>query len=397
MKLVNNITVNGQSYPVSNYINYNDRDSWLEHYSRQEVGVDLTVPKADDDIYNITVDVEDGGKTYIGNFLWTGDPEQEYMRDPETSEYILDENGNKIRGYDYIGHSKLALAGVSYEYSGETYSCNEEELANDACVAPLLEYDHDESLEYDDGSLVVPEGARVTMRVIPERGYQVTNINVAELTTTDEGVGEFTFTVPAGAAYFVADVVETEDKVDAESEAIESGSIVIGDGEDSLDYGTAKLEVKDVDLDGEDIEGFENAAGDYDISTYLDISLYKTLYKGTEADTWDSQIDELNGEATITLKLEEDVDGNEVVIVHQKHDGTYEVIPTAYDPIARTITFKTSSFSNYAIASSSIAVPDTGATTSDGGAGALIAVAIEALVVSVMAILATTLIVKKRR
>lgn len=391
LKLVNNIVVNGTPYVVSD-IDYDNKESWLAHYDHQEVGIDLTVPKAEDDTYNITVDVASGGQMFIGNFLWTADPAQEFMRDP-SGEYILDENGNKIRGYDYIGHSSLALAGVAYTVGGIDYACDEATLAEDACHIPYLEYSHDGSVEYDDGSLVVPAGARVTMRVIPDRGYQVTNVNVAELTTTDEGVGEFTFTVPAGAAYFVADVVEVEDKVDAEAEAIESGSITIDDGESAIDYGTAKLEVKDVDLDGEDIEGFEDAADGYNISTYLDISLFKTLYKGTETDTWDEQIDELDGEATITLKLEEGVDGNEVVIVHQKHDGSYEVIPTTYDPVAHAITFKTSSFSNYAIASRTVATPDTGANVSERTSAATAIVA----EITIMALLAVyTIYIAKR-
>lgn len=397
LKLVNKIIVNEQEFIVSDYINYDDRDSWLMNYGHQEVGINLTVPRAADDIYDIIVDVADGGKTYIGNFLWTGDPEQEFMRDPETGEYILDEDGNKIRGYDYIGHSRLALVGVFYEFGGETYTCDEEELSDDACVAPLLEYGHDETVEYDDGSLVVPDGARVTMRVIPERGYQVTDINVAELTTTDEGVGEFTFTVPAGAAYFVADITEVEDKVEAESDAIESGTISISDDEESLDYGTARLDVKDAEFSDEERAEFESAAGDYDVSTYLDISLYKTLYKGTEADTWDDQIPELEHEATITLKLEEGVDGNEVVIVHKKHDGTYEVIPTTYDPVAHTITFKTSSFSDYAIASRTVTTPYTGSLAVDESAGAGVAISAEIAIMVILSTLGAVFVIKRAK
>ena len=385
LKLVNNIVVNDVPYPVSDYIDYDNMESWLAHYGGQEVGITLTVPKAADGVYNIVVDVADGGQMFIGNFLWTADPAQEFLRNPETGDYILDDSGNKIRGYDYIGHSSLALVDVSYTIGETEYSCDEATLASDACHIPYLEYDHDKSVNYDDGSLVVPAGARVTMRVIPDRGYQVTNINVAELTTTDEGIGEFTFTVPAGAAYFVADVVEVEDKVDAVSEAVESGSIIIGDDESSIDYGTAKLEVKDVDLEGEDVEGFEDTAGDYNISTYLDISLFKTLYKGTEADTWDEKIDELDGEAAITLKLEEGVDGNEVVLVHQKHDGSYEIIPTTYDPVAHTITFKTSSFSNYAIASRTVAVPETGTITEKEELGTSVAIIAEFITTIVVA------------
>ena len=45
------------------------------------------------------------------------------------------------------------------------------------------------------------------------------------------------------------------------------------------------------------------------------------------------------------------MEGNEAVVVHEKNDGTYEMIPTVYDASSNTVTFKTSSFSNYAVAS----------------------------------------------
>ena len=80
----------------------------------------------------------------------------------------------------------------------------------------------------------------------------------------------------------------------------------------------------------------------------------QVLYKGTPENVWKNELKELNNQAKITLKLEDGVDGNEVVIVHEKHDGTYEIIPTTYDKENNTITFVTTSFSNYAIASKTV-------------------------------------------
>ena len=99
------------------------------------------------------------------------------------------------------------------------------------------------------------------------------------------------------------------------------------------------------------IANFEKKANEYEISSYLNISLDKVLYKGTASDVWATELKNLNNEATITLQLEKGMDGDEVVLVHEKHDGTYEIIPTTYNSETNMITFKTSSFSNYAIAS----------------------------------------------
>lgn len=384
------IIINNQSYGIP--IDYADQSSWLHHYAGQIVSFELEVPRSDN--YNIVVKVRRNPVMHIGNFLWTADPahEWEVMRDEEGRDivdedgnyvYIEDEEGNLIPNHAYIGHSTLALVAVSYELNGVSYYCNADEgictvrdgdnedtcsiVDDEDCGIPYVEFSSEGEGD-DNGSLVVPAGARVTMRAIPNYGYQVVDINVAELTTTDDGVGEFSFTIPAGAAYFTANVTKIDDTVNAESNKVAGGAIDLGDGQSTLTHGTARLDVKDVDLTDEDVAGFEGAAEGYNVKSYLDISLFNVIYRGSTDEAWENQVDDLNEPATITLQLEEGVDGNEVVIVHQKHDGTYEVIPAVYDPVANTLTFTTSSFSNYAIASrtveetsdTSTASPETG-------------------------------------
>lgn len=63
------------------------------------------------------------------------------------------------------------------------------------------------------------------------------------------------------------------------------------------------------------------------------------------------------------IKLEKGIVGDELMLVHEKHDGTYEVIPTTYDASTNTLTFKTSSFSNYAIATKLSNSPKIGGKT----------------------------------
>ena len=364
---ITSLSINGLNFKISDYIDYDDQASYLEHYGHQLLDIVFYVPKAANDIYDIDMSISYGSNEFVGNFLWTADPSK---KDHE----------------DYIGNSSLSLVEISFVLYDVRFSCNSDTgdcsqsdpktgevylacnlYEDESCGIPFVEFAADDTSGFEEGSLVVPAGARITMRVIPDYGYQVLNVNMADLVTNDEGVGEFTFTVPGGAAYFVADVVEMKDFVSADAEGVAAGTISLGN--DELEYGTAQLSVSDVDLDGEDITGFEEAAEGYNISNYLEISLYNIVCKGGETcngtidDSWRTQIDDLEGEATITLQLEEGVDGNEVVIVHQKHDGTYEVIPTTYDPETNTITFTTSSFSNYAIASRTVATPDTGSFT----------------------------------
>lgn len=117
-----------------------------------------------------------------------------------------------------------------------------------------------------------------------------------------------------------------------------------------MKVGSARLDVSDINLTKEQISNFEKAVNGYEINNYVDISLYNTVFKGKTTDSWDTIVKDLQNEATITLKLEDGVNSDEVVIVHEKHDRTYEIIPVEYDEKTNTITFKTKSFSNYAIA-----------------------------------------------
>lgn len=315
----------------------------IDNYHNQHNTITCTVAKAD--TYNIVTRTHKAteNELFMGNFLW-------------------DNNDNaQTFGDDIIGHGSIEFVKVVYE--GVTYNSVEE---LNAAKHWDFYYANSDQPDNTNGGMALPVGAEVTMRLIPEPGYQLTSfgINGGEF-DPQANVGEYTFEIKPGNGHLAAKFTKVDDKVVANADAVESGSITLGGNE--FDMGTAKLNVNNVNLEPVDIEGFENAAGDYKVSNFLDISLYKTVYKGNEVDSWDTRIDELENEATITITLEEGIDGNDVVIVHQKHDGTYEVIPSVYDPVARTITFKTSSFSNYAIAARTIASPNTGLFTTESG------------------------------
>ena len=312
----------------------------MEATGDQVVHYTCTVPTALDNTYNISTTTTENHDEWmtVGNFLWSYLPQ-----DADTD--------------DYVGHGRLTF--VKIEYDGHEYTEAQMAALNKGYMA------WGEFNEGNEGGALLPAGAKITVELMPDEGYQLTSFTLnGQPFTAQEEIGTYEFEIPRGNFHLGAHFTAVDDAVATEAEAVESGTITLGDGE--IDNGTARLDVKDVDLDAEDVADFEDAAGDYKVKSYLDISLFQTIYKGTATDAWDQQIRELSNEATITLKLDESIDGNEIVIVHQKHDGTYEVIPTVYDSVNHTITFKTSSFSNYAIATKTVASPDTGVMTSEG-------------------------------
>lgn len=274
-----------------------------------------------------------------GNFLWS----------------YLDQD----KGHDsYVGNGKLTIESVKYQ--GTTYYSENE--VPDAMKKYMNWHEFNAGQE---GSAFLPTGAEVTVKLIPNAGYQLTSfgINGGEFAPQAQ-IGTYVFDMRGGTAHLWANFARVNDAVETVADVITAGNITLGSGE--IANGTARLDVSNAtNLDPTEISGFEQNAGNYNVKSILDISLYKTIYKGKPTEAWDTQIRDLQNEATITLQLDESVDGNDIVIIHEKHDGTYEVIPTTYDPVAHTITFRTSSFSNYAIATRTIGSPDTGVMTKE--------------------------------
>lgn len=321
------LTINGQSCYTDNNVT---KDELLNRFFGQRFNYQCEVNKAN--TYNVEAHTTrtEPELMPIGNFLWTYDPAE-------------------IGTDDSVYGGKLEF--VSLKYNNKTYNSLAELRAENK------EYlDWNESIVTDSdplgltGGAVLPAGAELTVKLIPNAGYQLVSFGVNGGTfDAGEEIGVYTFKVGKGNFHLAAHFRQVDDAVESSTKKIVSGSITLGD-ESSMANGTAKLTIGDVNnLTDEQKSKFEKEAGSYKISNYLNISLYNTVYKGSPDDAWDTKVTDLDGEATITLKLDEGVDGNSVVLVHE-HNGEYEVIPTTYDPETHTITFKTKGFSNYAIA-----------------------------------------------
>ena len=193
-------------------------------------------------------------------------------------------------------------------------------------------------------------GSKVILRLKPDYGYQLTSIKINDETlVARKEESTFEYIMPNTNVHICGIFEKVDDKVNAESSKVKNGTIELGGKE--INSGSVVLSVNDVELNNEQISNFERNANGYNISSYLDINLSQVIYKGTASSFWENELKNLNNPAKITLNLEEGINGDEVVIVHEKHDGTYEIIPTTYNKETNTITFATTSFSNYAIAS----------------------------------------------
>jgi len=345
-KYVGQITINGHAYDIP--VDYSNRQSWLAHYGYQCVSFTFDdVPYAAEYVISYSVAQAEGHEQYVGNFLWSTDPREEFDDQGRPSDI-------------YIGHAHLELVEVLChitENDDEDIRFNVEK-GEEVPAGCVFEYSPDDE-NNPVGSLVVPEGSEVTVRLKTDYGYQVTSFgsNGSEIKVDEGKIAQYTFGIFRGNFHLGAIVEATDDEVNIDTDSVKSGTITLGG--DEIDEGTAMLTIEDVKLSDEEKAQFMDEAGDYDVKTYLNIDLDQIFYDGHGGFWKGATMRELENEATVTLKLSEDIDGDQIVLVHQKHDGTYEIIPTEYDPKTHTITFKTSSFSNYAIATKTATVVPT--------------------------------------
>ncbi|MBR3199327.1 MAG: InlB B-repeat-containing protein [Bacilli bacterium] len=310
-KVVTTYTINGVDYTEnSDNVHINDDDSWT-----------ITVP---------------GAVKYT--ISGTGDDSVAVPRTIIWANVDADEDAENFDEDMLLEHGKAKVIAIYDE--------------NHQQVSGVVDVDAETGM----GWVPVTPGYEVVFEFIPDYGYQLTSVsaNGMQLEAQDT-LNQYTFTMPDTNIHFAATFTRVQDVVAANSDKVTSGTI---DLSGALNGGTGKLTVNDVNLSEEKIANFEENAGDYEISSYLDIDLYNVFYKGKNDanDVWSSQIDELNKLVTITITLEEGVDGNDIVIVHNVHNGDqYEIISAdSYDPETNTITFRTSSFSDFAIASRTV-------------------------------------------
>lgn len=262
-----------------------------------------------------------------GNFLWSN------LEQDKDSDVYLDHTIIQFVKFTYVNK-----AGEEVTYN----SLDEMNKANHT----YLHFDDDENA----GEATLIAGGEITVRLIPRYGYQVVEFgpNGDKMGTSDTEACVYTFSIANGNAHIGAKCAPVEDKVASTVEEVKDGNIALA--ADELDMGTAILNVDETTTTATEQAAFETAAAGYDVESYLDLNLDQVIYRGSAEQMWEKEVTELKEKASISLTVDGDYE-NGVEIVHQKHDGTYEVIAAQYDKATKKVTFETDSFSKYAICS----------------------------------------------
>ena len=342
--LLTNVVINNVSYASDLP---NDKEGLIAIYNNQQLEYYFEVDKEDDNTYDVVVygRKQLGNEIIMGNFLWNYDP-----------------NSNATADDDKIPNAKLEF--VKAVVGNTTYTNIEDFNAAGNIYTWRDAVRKDVYTEFDSsmGEATLPVGTELTVKLIPDPGYQLTSfgLNGNPFEPGNEPC-VYTFTITGGNFHLEAKFTEEGNEVKSSVDTIQNGNIKLNG--DAFEYGTAKLEVGDAsNISANRIAEFDNKAEEagYNVTDYLDLSLFNTVYKGGLKDnngnyeSWDTSITNLNNDADITLQLKDNMAGKDLVIVHELHEGAnvtgYEIIDATYNDENNTVTFKTDSFSNYAIA-----------------------------------------------
>ena len=192
------------------------------------------------------------------------------------------------------------------------------------------------------GHLEVKRDDDVTIKLIPDYGYQLSgaSINGVTLAPQDE-VSTFTFTMPDTNVHFKGIFTQTSDEINTSGTKVNDASVE--NGANAAPSGNLRLTVEDSDADTTNARAqVENAVS----AEAVNLTLDQIVSKG-DGTNWENPVTEFSQPVKMNLKVA-DYDTAAGYAVVREHDGNLTNLPTSVSE-GGTLTFETNQFSTYFI------------------------------------------------
>lgn len=194
------------------------------------------------------------------------------------------------------------------------------------------------------GNIAVPSGKKVTIRLVPDYGYQVAGLQLnggVTLQPDDAQTSTFTFVMGNSPVHLKGIFTKASDTVSTNSKQIESAGIA--NGANAVASGNLRLTVSDA-------ESYDTTAAQALVSgaqsaQAVDLKLDQIVSKGNGTN-WENNITEFENPVTLNLALD-NYDANYDYIVVRNHNGTLTELATTVEQ--GTLSFETNQFSTYVI------------------------------------------------
>lgn len=199
-------------------------------------------------------------------------------------------------------------------------------------------------VEGSDGHYLVNDGAEVTIKLIPDYGYQVVGakINGEFDLTAASGTNEFKFTMPSTNVHFKGIFKKTADIVNGSAAGVTRASLTNGSAVASTG-GTAKMTINTTGASD------TSSVNNVDISKKVqavDIQMSQLFYKNSADSYWETKQTELTTAAEVKLVVDQDAAGYAVL---RAHGDKVEEIPASYDAATKTVTFASDKYSVFTL------------------------------------------------
>ena len=193
------------------------------------------------------------------------------------------------------------------------------------------------------GHLAVKRDDVVTIKLIPDYGYQLSgaSINGVELEALDNQVSTFTFTMPDTNVHFKGIFTQTQDEIKTSGTKVSSASVE--NGANAAPSGNLRLTVENSDANTTNaLAQVENAVS----AEAVNLTLDQIVSKG-DGTNWENPVTQFDQPVKMKLQVA-DYDtaaGYEVV---REHNGNLTKLTTSVSENG-TLTFETNQFSTYFI------------------------------------------------
>lgn len=197
------------------------------------------------------------------------------------------------------------------------------------------------------GFVTLKRGDVVTLRVVPDYGYQLKSASLNGFTLkSKEQVSTFEAVMRTNF-HFNSAFVPASDVTKSESDAVSGASIA--DGQNAAASGNLSLTVKDDAAYTTDVSTAIVGNDKLEKVASLDVSLENIVSKGNGS-YWTSDVTAFEKDITVGLQLKDVKLGEgETITVVRDHEGKLTELQAKYDAATGTISFPTNQFSTYTI------------------------------------------------
>ncbi len=252
-------------------------------------------------------------------------------------------------GLQHIQIDKKALT-VTWAYDSDSFGADAY-LEHGKAQVTAIEGVSDLSAQFGNnpgdakgGNIAVPEGKKVTIKLVPDYGYQVAGLQLnggVTLQPDDAQTSTFTFVMGNSPVHMKGLFTKVSDTVNSNSKQIEAASIT--NGANAAASGNLRLTVSDAE--GYDTTSAQALVSGAQSAQAVDLKLDQIVSKGNGSN-WENNITEFEKPVTLNLALD-NYDANYDYTVVRNHNGKLTELSTTVEQ--GTISFETNQFSTYII------------------------------------------------